>query len=60
MIKGKDKGNSMKTIERIIASIFLPFYATAYALSHALRLKDRENMEPVSAWMEFIIHGKSF
>lgn len=47
-------------MERIMVALNFPIYTCAYLLSHALKLKGRENMESLSEWIEFIVHGKSF
>ena len=35
---------------RIISIVMFPFYALAYGISQALKLKDRENMPTFSEW----------
>ena len=47
-------------IERMMVAFNFPIYTCAYLLSHALKLKGREDMESLSEWAEFIIHGTNF
>lgn len=39
-----------KTIIRLLQIIMFPFYASAYALSYALKMQDRENMPTIKEW----------
>lgn len=39
---------------KIFAICMTPFYAAAYVISHALRLKDREDMPTLKEWISEI------
>lgn len=41
-----------KNVYRIISIVLFPFYAGAYLLSHALRMKGREDMPTFTEWFE--------
>ena len=44
----------MKTLKVILALVFLPFYATAYALAKVLRMKGYEDMPSLSELFEMV------